>query len=77
MNKDIRPESLIEYLELSGRRLYWGREFSKSAIFYRALGGVVKFIVRLALFALGFYGLCIVINKFWLIGQSNCLFFNL
>ncbi|MBU1131342.1 ATP-dependent Clp protease ATP-binding subunit [Patescibacteria group bacterium] len=65
-----------EYLELEGRQLYWGREFSKQAIFYRSLEKIIKLIIRLALFALGFYGLYILANHLWLLSQSGQSFFN-
>jgi len=59
------------HLELEGRQFYWGRQFSKEAIFYRTLARAVRFVIRLALVALGIYGLYTVVNFAWLLQQSG------
>lgn len=77
MNLEDFQKQSSEYLELEGYQFFWSREFSKRAIFYRSLGNFIKLVVRLALFALGFYGLYLLVNYLWLLSQSSQSPFNL
>ena len=67
MNKDF---------ELEGLQLYWGRQFSKTEIFFRSLAYFVRTIVRLVLLVVALLGLLSLLNHLWLVQQSGLPFLD-
>ena len=73
MDKDFENQ-IGETLELEGVRLFWGRQFSKTEIFFRSLTGFIKTVVRIVLFIIGLLGLLSFLNHLWLVQQSGLPF---
>lgn len=70
-------EQTQEYLELEGRQLFWGRKFSRSEIFFRTIGGLMKILARIIAIVLGVFGLLSLFNHLWLVYQSGSSFLEL
>ncbi len=67
----MQTPTTTEYLEIEGKQLYWGREFSKNEIFFRQLSVLLKNIIRPILFLTALAGLAALGYHLWLVVQNQ------